>query len=69
MVKILLEIEDGTNVTNISFKVEDEHPTAAEEFWKGRLCAVLKNSLGTTVALLGERVEKPTLGASCAQVE
>ena len=59
MVKILVEIADGTNVTNISFNVEDEHPTEAEEFWKGRLCAVLKNSLGTAVALLGEREEKP----------
>jgi hypothetical protein len=63
MVKIHIEIVDGTNATNISFKVEDEHPTEAEEFWKGRLCAVLKNSLGTAVALLGERAEKPTLGA------
>jgi len=59
MVKILVEIADETNATNISFKVEDEHPTEAEEFWKGRLCAVLKNSLGTAVALLGDRAEKP----------
>jgi hypothetical protein len=59
MVKILVEITEGTNATNISFKVEDEHPTQAEEFWKGRLCAVLKNSLGTAVALLGEHAETP----------
>jgi hypothetical protein len=59
MVRILVEIADEANATNITFKVEDEHPTKAEEFWKGRLCAVLKNSLGTAVALLGERAEKP----------
>ena len=59
MVKILVEIADEISATNISFKVEEEHPTDAEELWKGRLCAVLKNSLGTAVALLGERAEKP----------
>ncbi|HLH56578.1 MAG TPA: hypothetical protein VKY92_23540 [Verrucomicrobiae bacterium] len=58
MVKIVVEIADETNATNISFKVEEECTTEAEEFWKGRLCAVLKNSLGTTVALLGEHAEK-----------
>jgi hypothetical protein len=59
MVKILVEIVDETNATNISFKVEDEHPTEAEEAWKGRLCGVLKNSLGTAVAVLGDREQKP----------
>jgi hypothetical protein len=59
MVKILVEIVDETNATNISFKVEDEHPTEAEEAWKGRLCAVLKNSLGTAVVVLGDRAQKP----------
>ena len=59
MVKILVEIVDETNATNISFTVEDENPTEAEEAWKGRLCAVLKNSLGSAVSLLGERAEKP----------
>jgi hypothetical protein len=58
MVKILVEIAKDPNTTNVSFKVEEEHPTPAEEFWKERLCAVLKNSLGTAVALL-EHVEKP----------
>jgi hypothetical protein len=59
MVRILVEIADETSATKISFKVVDEHPTEAEEFWKGRLCAVLKNSFGTDVALLEERAEKP----------
>jgi hypothetical protein len=59
MVKILVEIVDETNATNISFNVEAKHPTEAEEAWKGRLCAVLKNSLSTAVAVLGDRAQKP----------
>jgi hypothetical protein len=59
MVKILVEIADEINATNISFKVEEEHPTASEELWERRLGPVLKNALNTAVALLGERAKEP----------
>jgi hypothetical protein len=57
VIRLIVEIEESKgerNVTSVAFKTEEEHPSEAETFWKGRLYPVLRDALNLR-GLLGER--------------